>query len=361
MSGEKITSMEVARLAGVSQSAVSRVFTPGASASSQTAAKVRKAAEELGYRPNVLARAMVSGKSRIIGLVVAYLDNQFYPDALEKISSALQERGYQLLVFMAGKDAANIDNVVDDMLDYQVEGIISASVSMSSKFAERCRSAGVPIVFFNRSQDNQSGYSVTSDNVAGGFKVAEYLVHSGYKKIGYIAGWEQASTQFDRETGFNAGLAKHNLRVHSRGVGNFTAEGAADATRTMFTDKNPPDAVFVANDHMAFSVIDTLRYELNLCVPNDVAVVGYDDVPMASWPAYNLTTVRQRANAMVSETVDIVLALVNNESLPPKQVKIDAPLIIRGSTTLPNSATRCHDPILQPNTATKYDEDALKG
>jgi len=338
MSSDKVTSIQVAQLAGVSQSAVSRVFTPGASASRQTAAKVRKAADELGYRPNVLARAMVSGKSRIIGLVVAYLDNQFYPDALEKLSSALQERGYQLLIFMAGKDAANIDNVVDDMLNYQVEGIISASVSMSSGIAERCSSVGVPIVFFNRSQDDRSRFSVTSDNYAGGFKVAEYLAGTGHKKIGYIAGWEQASTQIDREAGFKAGLAEHSLTIQARGVGNFTAEGAAEAARIMFTQKKPPSAVFVANDHMAFSVIDTLRYELKLRIPEDVSIIGYDDVPIASWPAYNLSTVRQRANTMVSETVDIVLALVNNEPIPPKQIKIDAPLIIRGSCKALNAA-----------------------
>ena len=99
MTHARITSQEVAERAGVSQSAVSRVFTPGASASARTVEKVRKAASELGYRPNSLARAMVSGKSRIIGLVVAYLQNQFYPEALEKLSSELQERGYHVLVF----------------------------------------------------------------------------------------------------------------------------------------------------------------------------------------------------------------------------------------------------------------------
>jgi len=335
MSQEKVTSVEVARRAGVSQSAVSRVFTPGASASKQTAAKVRKAASELGYRPNVLARAMVSGKSRIIGLVVAYLDNQFYPNALEKLSSALQERGYHLLVFMAGKDASNIDDVVDDMLDYQVEGIIAASVSMSSDIATRCENVGVPIVFFNRSQDDESRYSVTSDNYAGGFKVAEFLAQSGHRRISYIAGWQFASTQFDREAGFKAGLQKHDLQIYTRAVGNFTAAGAADATRSLFQHEaaeKRPDAVFVANDHMAFSVMDTLRFELGLSVPNDLSVIGYDDVPISSWPAYHLTTVRQRANRMVAETVDLMLAQINGDPVNQKQIKINAPLVQRSSS-----------------------------
>lgn len=112
MASSKVTSLDVARLAGVSQSAVSRVFTPGASASKKTVEKVRKAAEELGYRPNVLARAMVSGKSGIIGLVVAYLNNQFYPEALERLTNALRERGYHVLVFLASNSAGNVDCVV---------------------------------------------------------------------------------------------------------------------------------------------------------------------------------------------------------------------------------------------------------
>ncbi len=116
MTLEKITSLEVAKKAGVSQSAVSRVFTPGASASKRTSERVRKAASELGYRPNILARAMVSGKSRMIGLVVAYLDNLFYPDALEKLSTQLKEKGYHVLIFMASQTAGNIDEVLHEIM-----------------------------------------------------------------------------------------------------------------------------------------------------------------------------------------------------------------------------------------------------
>jgi NAD(P)-dependent dehydrogenase (short-subunit alcohol dehydrogenase family) len=139
MPRENATSIDVARRAGVSQSAVSRVFTPGASASRQTVEKVRKAAAELGYRPNSLARAMVSGRSRIIGLVVAYLQNQFYPEALEKLSAALQSRGYHVLVFLTAHTQGDITDVIEEILDYQVDGIIAASVALSSELAERCQ------------------------------------------------------------------------------------------------------------------------------------------------------------------------------------------------------------------------------
>ena len=334
MATHKVTSLEVARLAGVSQSAVSRVFTPGASASKKTVEKVRKAAKELGYRPNVLARAVVSGKSRIIGLVVAYLNNQFYPEALEKLTNTLQERGYHVLIFMASHQAGNIDNVVEEILDFQVDGIIAASVALSSDLSDRCRTAGVPMVLFNRAQDDTAMSSVTSDNVAGGRKAAEFLLAGGHQKIGYIAGWEGASTQRDREAGFVAALKEAGVTLHAREVGNFVAEEARQATLKMF-DSDAPDAVFVANDHMAISVMDTLRFELGLNVPGDVSVIGYDDVAVASWPAYNLTTIRQPANRMVAETVDILLSKIEDPDVSPRRVEIDGPLIVRGSARIP--------------------------
>ena len=139
---KKVTSLEVAKLAGVSQSAVSRVFTPGASVSKKTHEKVRSAALKLGYRPNILARSLITGKSRIIGLVVSHLDNYFYPEALELLSNALQKKGYHVLVFMASKASGNIDDVLDEILDYQVDAIILASVAMSSNLANRCVAAG---------------------------------------------------------------------------------------------------------------------------------------------------------------------------------------------------------------------------
>ena len=334
MTIEKVTSLQVAKKAGVSQSAVSRVFTQGASASRATIDKVKKAANDLGYRPNVLARAMVSGKSRIIGVVVAYLENQFYPEALERLSNSLQAQGYHVLIFMAGKNMQSLDGVVEEILDYQVDGIVAASVAMSSTLAERCKFAGVPMVLFNRSQDLPSMSAVTSDNIAGGRKVAEFLISGNHKKIGYISGWEGASTQRDREAGFISCLANSGFTLHNRQVGNFVMEEAKEATRKMFSS-DPPDAVFVANDHMALAVMDTLRYEIGLKIPQDVSVIGYDDVPASAWPAYDLTTVRQPVNKMVQETVEILIEKINNAEIEPRRVKIDGPLIIRGSARLP--------------------------
>ncbi|MDG1345496.1 MAG: LacI family DNA-binding transcriptional regulator [Candidatus Thioglobus sp.] len=334
MSTQKITSMEVAKLAGVSQSAVSRVFTPGASSSKKTNELVRKAAAELGYRPNVLARSLITGKSRMIGLVVAYLDNYFYPEALELLSSALQKKGYHVLIFMSGNKEGDIAEAVDEILDYQVDGIIAASVSMSSDLAKRCTSAGVPVVLFNRTQDDDRLSAVTSDNFQGGQKVARFLLAGGHKRIGYIAGWEGASTQRDREKGFTEELVRNGQELYAREVGNFNSDEARQAARTMFSKQNFPDAVFVANDAMAIAVIDVIRFELGLQVPEQVSVVGYDDVPISSWPAYDLTTVRQPANRMVAETVSILIESIENKTTTARRIEIDGPLMVRGSAKI---------------------------
>jgi DNA-binding LacI/PurR family transcriptional regulator len=268
--------------------------------------------------------------------VVAYLENYFYPEALERLSNALQAEGYHVLMFMASQTAGDISHVLQEILDYQVDGIILASVAMSSDLATRCQAAGIPVVLFNRSQDDERLSCVASDNVGGGRKVAELLVAGGHRRIGYIAGWEGASTQRDREAGFRSGLARAGLEIVAREVGDFQLERAREAARRMFTLAERPDAVFVANDHMAFAVMDVLRFELGLRVPEDVSVVGYDDVPPAAWPAYNLTTVRQPAGPMVEETVRTLLESVEDRSAAPRRIAIDAPLIIRGSARTAN-------------------------
>ncbi|MBV2359567.1 LacI family DNA-binding transcriptional regulator [Thalassococcus sp. CAU 1522] len=324
----RVTALDVARRAGVSRSAVSRTFTPGASVAPTTADKVREAATELGYRPNVLARAMLTGQSRIIGLVVGYLDNQFYPQALQQLSAALDSEGYHVLVFLATNVDRTVDEIVEDILAYQVDGLVLASVALSSDLAQRCRASGVPVVLFNRRQGVDNELAVVSENRRGGQLAAEHLLSLGRRRIGYVAGWEGASTQIEREAGFVETLRAAGLDLYARGVGNFHRDQACTATRQMFDRPDPPDAVFVGNDHMAFAVMDVLRSELGLRVPQDVAVIGFDDVPEASWAGYDLTTIRQDSAAMVDATVAALLG----ETDPAGTIEIPVELIVRSST-----------------------------
>ena len=344
MKNEKVTSLDVAKLAGVSQSAVSRFFTPGTSVSKKTADKVKKAADELGYRPNIIARSLITGQSRIIGLVVAYLENYFYPEVVERLSKALQDQGYHVLVFISSLAAENVDQITQEILDYQVDGIVLASANMSSELAARCHASGVPIVLFNRLQDDERLSAVTSDNRAGGRKLADHLVSLGHKRFGYIAGFEGASTQRDRELGFREGLHAAGHRLDKREVGNFRYEEAQAAARKMFADTDSrPGAVFVCNDHMAFAVMDVLRFELGLRIPEDVSVVGFDDVPPARWPAYNLTTIRQNVDEMVAETVDTLFAKIGDRSAPARRIVLDGELVVRGSTRAVTTSTQPKD------------------
>ena len=326
----KITAMDVARLAGVSQSAVSRVFTPGASASQATAQKVRAAAEQLGYRPDPLARAMITGRTRIIGLVVAYLENQFYPVVLELLSQALQARGYHVLVFMAENSTERVPQVLAELLDYQVDGIITASVAMTNDLTTRCAKAGIPVVMFNRGQDDDRLSEVTSDNLAGGARAARYLIETGHRRIAHVMGWQGSSTGRDRAKGFSQALRDAGQVPFAMIDGMYARDAASVAVRRLFESPTKPDAIFVGNDHMAFAVMDTLRFELGLRVPEDVSVIGYDDVPMAAWPSYNLTTIRQPVRRMVEATVEILLNQIEGETAP-KRIRIDGPLITRGS------------------------------
>jgi len=332
---DKVTSADVARLAGVSQSAVSRVFTPGASASKKTVEKVRAAADQLGYRPNVLARGLITGRTRMIGLVVAYLENQFYPVALELLSRALQAKGYHILIFLAENSTERVAEVMKELLDYQVDGIITASVGISSDIAARCSAVGIPMVLFNRGQDDENLSEVTSDNVAGGRRAAEFLIAGGHRRIAHIMGWQGASTGRDRAIGFRFALEAAGLAPVAMVDGMYSRDRAAAAARELCSGPDRPDAIFVGNDHMAFAVMDVLRHELNLSVPHDVSVVGYDDVPLAAWPAYDLTTIRQPVHRMVDATVSALLTQIEGEGAEPAKIRIDGPLVIRGSARKP--------------------------
>ncbi len=329
------SSLDVARRAGVSQSAVSRVFTPGASVSTRMRERVLAAAAALDYRPNVLARSLITGRSRVIGLILAYLDNQYYPVVLERLCTALQARAYHVMIFIAPQANADVERVLGEILDHQVSGIVMASATLSSTLAARCAEQGVPVVQFNRAQDDPALSAVTSDNVAGGRMLARFLAAGRHRRIAYIAGWAEASTQRDREAGFRQGLAEAGASLFAHDSGDYSFAGAQQATRRMFGKRRRPDAVFVANDHMAIPAMDVLRADFGLRVPEDVSVVSYDDSPPAAWASYGLTGIRQPTNAMVAAVVDILMARIEDADAPPRRVVLPGELVVRQSARVP--------------------------
>lgn len=324
-----VTSVDVARLAKVSQSAVSRTFTPGASVSPATRAKVLAAAQQLGYRPNALARSLISGRSRIIGLVVAYLENHFYPIVIERLSRALQAHGYHVLLFMT--EPGEQDAVVQEILQYQIGGVVLASVTLSSSIAEECAGLGVPVVLFNRYIPDSPASSVVSDNVNGGFLATTHLLQQGRQRIAFLAGQENSSTNLDRERGLHQALQAADHSLFRRAVGHYTFAGAAQATRDLLVADPKPDALFVANDHMAFAAMDVIRSEFGLRIPEDMAVIAYDNVPEAAWAAYDLSTVEQSTDLMIAHTVDILLEQMAHKQISQTHTVTEAKLVLRSS------------------------------
>ena len=330
-----VTSQHVARLAQVSQSAVSRTYTPGASVSSDTRARVMDAARQLGYRPNAIARSLITKRSRIIGVVMSQLDNQFYPMVLEKLSQRLRSDGYHVLLFITVKDES--DGVLTEILQYQVDGIIMASTVLSSALARDCARAGSPVVLFNRmtkrgAHEDYPASAVTSDNEAGGRMAARHLHAGGHQRIAYIAGLEESSTNLDRERGFREELALLGTRMHARAVGNYSFKDAQLAARQLFGIRaDQPDAVFVGSDHMAMAVMDVLRTELGLSIPGDVSVVGFDNVPQAAWGAYQLTSIEQPVEQMIEAAVTLLLEQLDG-GIQPRTITVPCRLMARTSS-----------------------------
>lgn len=331
-----VTSSQVAEHAGVSQSAVSRSFTPGASIAPKTRARVLAAAKELGYRPNAIARSLITSRSRIIAVVMAYLENLFYPDVLEELGRRLAAENYHVLLFTGFKDRDS-DPVFDQLMQYRVDGIILASTSLSSELSEECTAAGIPVVLFNRMTSRDTVSSVTSKNHEGGRMLGEFLVAGGHKSFGYIAGLENSSTNRDRFAGFRAALEKHGIGKIEVRTGNYSRSEAEVAARELLSLRKRPQAIFVANDHMAVAVMDVARYEFGLRIPEDLSIVGYDDVGPARWPSYGITSVTQPIKSMVEATVDILMDQIASGEMEPQHKVIAGELIVRSSARLPRT------------------------
>lgn len=326
-----VTAKEVARELGVSQSAVSRAFTKDASISPDLRDRVLQAAERLGYKPNAMARTLITRRSGIVGIVMGDLTNPFYPEVLELLSRRLQKNNLQTLLFNVpqGKE---VDDELPLLLQYQVDAVVITSATISSAMAKTCAARGIPVVLFNRYVPGSGVHAVSCDNYEGGRLVARYLVERGHRRLAYVAGKPNTSTTMDRERGFREQLAERGLSLWGREeAAEYSHEDGRQAALRLLTRKQLPDAVFFANDIMAIGGLDAIRGELNLRVPADLSVVGFDDIQMSAWPSYGLTTVRQPVTEMI-EKAAALLDLSAAGKLPrPRNHFIAGPLVERSS------------------------------
>jgi DNA-binding LacI/PurR family transcriptional regulator len=265
---------------------------------------------------------------------MAEVTNPFYARVLDVLSRILQERGLTLLLFTAS-DAHLIDDLIPTLLAYQVDGVVIASATLSSSLARRCREAGTPVVLFNRYTQKGHVNAVSCDNIAGGRLAARLLLDSRPERIGFIAGIEDTSSSQDRERGFMEEITRDLVPRIVRAVGHYTYEGGRDAARKLLEGPERPDALFCANDVMALGAIDVARGEFGLNVPDDLSVIGFDDIPTAALDAYALTTVVQDVEAMARETIDLLLESRINPDLPPQKRLVPCRIALRRSVRRP--------------------------
>jgi DNA-binding LacI/PurR family transcriptional regulator len=327
------TSLDVARAVGVSQSAVSRAFTEGGRVSKKTKQRILKVASEIGYVPNAHASSLITRRTGMIALIMGDITNPFYPEVLETFARRLQSAGKRVMLLRLSRDEP-VDRALPHVLQYQVDGIIIATAMPGQSVRELCAKAHAPVVLFNRAVSGISVDAVCCDNSAGGRIVADILLDSGHERFGFIAGLEGASTSAERERGFFERVLSRTGATPLKAHGDFTYEGGKRAVLTLFVSSLRPDALFVANDIMALGALDALRIQLGLRVPEDVSLVGFDDIAAAAWPTYGLTTFRQPIDRMVEETLRLLAERSSNPNREPTTVLVPGRLIPRTSARL---------------------------
>lgn len=311
-SAKRTTALEVAQEAGVSLSAVSRVYTPGASVSDRMRARVMKASKKLDYTPNVLARSLMTQRTRLIGVILANFSNPVYLTILDHITRDMQQRGLRALLLNVSNED-DLESMAQLVLQYSVDGLIVSAGAISPKIAERCKNRNIPLVAFARQPKRGKLNVVCADNVAGGQLAARRFIEAQLQKISFLGGPETASTSVDRGKGFADELKQAGLSIHSQAHASFyDYDAGAAAARKLLQVKNQPDAIFCANDMLAFAVLDVARDEFKLRVPEDISVIGFDDVNLGAGSAYNLSTIRQPVESMVSDTLDILGRQIEN-------------------------------------------------
>lgn len=332
-SNRVVTSMDVAELAGVSQTSVSRVFNTDSSrgVKQETREKVLAAAKELGYKPNIIARSMISRKTDIIGLVIGNPVGPFYTKIITSLTSKIQEQGKQCLIFTVDSEQ-DIGRLLERVLQYQVDGIIITAAALSREMANLCVQNDTPIVLFNRFVPGLNASSVYCDNIEAGRAVAQYVAERGHKNIAHITYKKDSSSVLERKFGFYGKLRELGIYNVIEEVADYTYESGYNAALKLLTQESRPDAIFCTSDLMAMGAMDAARFKMGLKIPGDLSIIGFDDIPMASWEAYDLTTVNQPVELLVEETVNTLTQLIDNPENGPIVKMLKMELVKRGST-----------------------------
>jgi DNA-binding LacI/PurR family transcriptional regulator len=333
MSGDegrrKVTSFDVARHAGVSRAAVSRTFTPDASVSPETREKVHKAAKELGYRVNYLARSLINQRSDLVGVVAAGLDNPFRTLQIEQIAHALLARNFRPVLLPTSKSADTSD-VIGQLLHYSVSGVLVTSDAPPSSLCEECAAYGVPIVLINKGVDIPLVDRVISDDEDAGRLAAAHLIGRGATRLAVMVATAVSYTARRRAEVFLARCRAmgHEAVVLPIGVNDYRHgyEGAEQLRGTGI------DGLFCVNDYLACGVIDRVARDEELRGGGRLRIIAHDDIPQASWAGYELTTILQPCDIQARQAIDLLTSRMEQPSLPARVEVTPVRLIERKSS-----------------------------
>lgn len=334
-SPRRATSYDVAREAGVSQSAVSRCFREGASISPEMRERIEAAARQLGYLPSKVARSLITRRSGIIGVLVTDATARNYPDLITQLGMEIQAAEHRMLLFTLPDEAA-AGETLNDILAYQVDGLVSA-VTVPKHMLDMCAERDIPVVLYNRPARHRWPAKVGSDHAEAMGQLVEHLLRCGYRRPAFISGPPGHVVSEARLVGLRAALAPTGIRLVGMAHADYSYEGGRRAARDVSQYKTTPDVLICANDAMAMGAMDTYRFDLGLRVPGEIGVTGFDDVPAAAWPAYALTTLRQPRESLALGAVELVLRHLDGKPCCGETRLLQAQLAARTSTRRPES------------------------
>lgn len=324
-----ISAHEVAQRAGVSRSAVSRAFTEGASVAPRTRQKILKAAEELGYQVNDLARGLLANRSKLIGMIASDAETPFRSLQIAALSRLLVSSGRVpvLIPTEAAEKASRASHTT--LLRYRAEATVILSGMPSRAFVEAAQLNGQPIITVGRNEEGPDHIHI--DNTLAARTAAQLFHARGMRHLGLITSEVGSPNLMEREHAYVRHAAELGMTVKVARAGHTDYNGGRSAASLLLSSQPVVEGVFCVNDLMAFGLMDFARTTLGLSIPAQLSVIGFDDVTQAQWGAYQLTTFRQDAGRQATEIMHVLERRLEHPSEPPITVNLELPLVVRNS------------------------------
>ncbi|MEM9971089.1 MAG: LacI family DNA-binding transcriptional regulator [Pseudomonadota bacterium] len=326
-----VTLKEVAALAGVSRSAVSRCFTKGASVAPETRARIHWAADQLGYRPNALASSLTTGRTKLVGLVSNNFHNPIFLEVFDLFTRALQDKGLRPLLVNLTDETDPVASV-QMLQQYSVDAVIVASSTLPVSFAETFHAAGVPVVHaFGRYAERPRVNVVGIDNVEAGRMAARALVGRGYRRLAMLAGPQSATSTEDRLLGFQEALKDvQGVDVTTSFASAYSYDAGWREMQRLIESGPLAEAYFCGDDVLSIGAMSAIQ-AAGKTVPRDVGLIGFNDMEMAGWRNIDLTTIRQPIQDVVRLSIDMVEEMLGEAPGAPRAHLLACGLVERGS------------------------------